>query len=76
MLDAVAEALKRCVLLLIACYQRALSPFLGRCCRYHPSCSHYAAESLRKHGLGKGVCKAAWCFRRCHPFSPGGFDPP
>lgn len=75
-LHAIGELVKGLLLLLIAAYQWAISPLMGRCCRFSPSCSCYAVESLRKHGLGKGMCKAAWRVLRCHPFSQGGFDPP
>jgi hypothetical protein len=73
---ALMAAITAALLLLIKVYQRAVSPWTGRCCRFAPSCSAYAAESLRKHGLGKGAVKAAWRVLRCHPFSRGGFDPP
>ena len=43
-------------------------------CKYHPSCSAYAADALCKHGLLKGSLKAAWRLLRCHPWSPGGID--
>lgn len=76
MRDAMAGAVTRLLLLLIACYRWAISPLLGPCCRFSPSCSCYAMESLKKHGLGKGMCKAAWRVLRCHPFSDGGYDPP
>lgn len=76
MLEAIGELVKRLFLLLIAVYQQVISPLTGRCCRYSPSCSIYAAESLKKHGLGKGVWRATWRVLRCHPFSRGGFDPP
>jgi putative membrane protein insertion efficiency factor len=43
-------------------------------CKYHPSCSQYAADALRKHGLVKGSLKAAWRLARCNPWSRGGVD--
>jgi putative membrane protein insertion efficiency factor len=43
-------------------------------CRYHPSCSQYAAAALRKHGPLKGSAKAAWRLVRCNPWSRGGVD--
>jgi len=43
-------------------------------CRYHPSCSQYAAAALRKHGLVKGGLKAGWRVLRCNPWSHGGVD--
>jgi len=52
---------------------RALSP---RACRFHPTCSVYAAEVLRGRGFREGLWLAFGRIIRCHPFSPGGFDPP
>jgi len=45
-------------------------------CKYHPTCSQYAADALRKHGLVKGSLKAAWRVLRCNPWSRGGVDYP
>ncbi len=45
-------------------------------CKYHPSCSQYAAGALRKHGLLKGSAKTAWRLLRCNPWSHGGVDHP
>jgi putative membrane protein insertion efficiency factor len=45
-------------------------------CKYHPSCSDYASQALRKHGLVKGSAKAAWRLARCNPWSHGGVDYP
>jgi uncharacterized protein len=45
-------------------------------CKYHPSCSQYAIEALRKHGLLKGSAMAAWRLLRCNPWSQGGVDHP
>jgi uncharacterized protein len=44
-------------------------------CKYHPSCSQYAIDALRKHGLLVGSAKAAWRLARCNPWSRGGVDP-
>jgi uncharacterized protein len=43
-------------------------------CKYHPSCSQYAIDALRKHGLLRGSVKAAWRLLRCNPWSRGGVD--
>lgn len=43
-------------------------------CRYHPSCSQYAQDAVRKHGVLKGGAKAAWRLLRCNPWSRGGVD--
>ena len=43
-------------------------------CKYHPSCSQYAIDALRTHGLVRGSAKAAWRLARCNPWSRGGVD--
>jgi uncharacterized protein len=45
-------------------------------CKYHPGCSEYAIQALRKHGLLKGSALAAWRLLRCNPWSHGGVDYP
>ncbi len=67
--------MKRPLLLLIAAYQRWISPGLPRRCRYEPSCSAYAAESIRRFGAVRGSLLGGWRLLRCNPFSHGGFDP-
>lgn len=66
---------RRLVLLAIRGYQLTLSPLLGPRCRFHPSCSHYAAEAVERHGLIRGSGLALARLGRCHPFNPGGYDP-
>ncbi len=65
----------RVLLFLIDAYRYALSPMLGPSCRFHPSCSAYAAEALHKYGAGRGSLLALKRLCRCHPWHPGGFDP-
>jgi uncharacterized protein len=43
-------------------------------CKYHPSCSQYAADAFRRYGPIKGSLKAAWRLARCNPWSHGGVD--
>jgi uncharacterized protein len=68
------------LLFLIAVYQRTLSRvlvvLLGPVCRFEPSCSRYAAACLRSHGALRGSLLSIRRVSRCHPFHPGGFDPP
>jgi uncharacterized protein len=64
------------LILLIRVYQWTLSPLLGPCCRFHPSCSRYALACLEHHGALKGVWLTLTRLSRCHPFHPGGYDPP
>ena len=56
-------------------YRYAISPLLGRNCRFHPSCSEYAIEAVQRHGVLRGGWLAAKRVGRCHPFHPGGYDP-
>jgi len=56
-------------------YQFCVSPLLGPCCRYHPSCSEYAIEAIRRFGAVRGSACAVRRVLRCHPFHEGGFDP-
>lgn len=60
---------------LIMVYRRWISPYTPATCRFHPTCSAYAAESLRHHGLLRGSWLAARRILRCHPWHPGGVDP-
>lgn len=65
----------RALLTLIGIYRVALSPLLGPRCRYLPSCSEYAADALRLHGLGRGSWLALRRLLRCHPWGGSGCDP-
>ena len=60
---------------LIRVYQRCISPLVPPCCRYTPTCSCYALEALRKHGLIKGNYLAFRRILRCNPYHAGGYDP-
>jgi putative membrane protein insertion efficiency factor len=62
-------------LVLIRCYQYAISPMLGQNCRFFPSCSDYAAQAIEKYGAYKGAYLGLKRIIRCHPWNPGGFDP-
>lgn len=59
---------------LIRLYQLMISPFLGKHCRFHPSCSVYAREALILHGSLKGSGLILLRLLKCHPFHPGGID--
>jgi hypothetical protein len=61
--------------LLIRAYQKLLSPLMGPRCRFHPSCSAYMAEAIRKRGVVIGLLKGTWRILRCNPLSRGGYDP-
>jgi len=74
-LSAMAALSAQIVRLMLWCYRIVLSPVLGPCCRFVPSCSSYASEALRRHGLVRGGWMAARRVLRCHPLHPGGWDP-
>ncbi len=67
--------MRRLLLGLMHTYKIALSPFLGRHCRFHPSCSAYAVLAVRRFGARRGGWLTARRLLRCHPWHPGGVDP-
>ena len=62
-------------LLLIKLYQWVISPLTPATCRFEPTCSHYAVDALKTHGLFKGSWLAAKRIGRCHPWGGSGYDP-
>ncbi|MEZ6125332.1 MAG: membrane protein insertion efficiency factor YidD [Planctomycetaceae bacterium] len=63
-------------ILLVRMYQIFLSPLLGRTCRFHPTCSQYFILAVQKYGLLAALWKGTCRICRCHPWHPGGCDPP
>lgn len=63
------------MILMIKAYQRVLSPLLGSRCRYYPTCSSYAIESIESFGVIKGFWMSLKRIGRCHPLAEGGYDP-
>lgn len=61
---------------LVRCYQWLLSPLIGQHCRFQPTCSAYFIGAVRKDGALKGTLRGVARICRCHPFHPGGYDPP
>lgn len=59
----------------VRAYRLVLSPWLGRSCRYQPTCSAYTLEALEKHGALKGSWLAAKRISSCHPLGGSGYDP-
>jgi uncharacterized protein len=64
------------LILAVRCYQWTISPLLGRCCRFEPTCSVYFIEAVKKHGAIRGGLLGVRRIARCHPWNPGGYDPP
>lgn len=60
---------------LLVVYRRVVSPLLGPRCRFHPTCSAYALDALRAHGLLRGVAMTLVRLAKCGPWHPGGLDP-
>jgi len=60
---------------LIKLYQFTLSPFLGKQCRFTPTCSQYGIEALQKHGALKGSWLTLKRVVRCNPWGGSGYDP-
>lgn len=71
----IAEALQYLIILLLKGYRYFISPFLGRHCRFYPTCSSYAEQALREHGIFIGSYLTLRRILRCHPWHSGGFDP-
>jgi putative membrane protein insertion efficiency factor len=71
-----ARGLGGLLILFVRVYQVVLSPLLGGSCRFNPSCSAYFIEAVRKYGPWRGGWMGLRRILRCHPFHPGGPDPP
>lgn len=67
---------RRGAIALIRVYQLLISPMLGPRCRFYPSCSRYACACLADHGFVRGSWLTLRRLSRCHPWHPGGYDPP
>ena len=68
--------MRRAVIAPIRGYQRFVSPLLVQRCKYHPTCSNYAADAVREFGAMRGLVLAVWRLVRCNPWSHGGVDYP
>jgi putative membrane protein insertion efficiency factor len=64
------------LILLAHIYQWTLSPLVGRQCRFQPTCSNYFIKAVQKYGALLGALKGVRRISRCHPWNPGGYDPP
>ena len=65
----------RILIIVLRGYQLVVSPCLGPCCRFHPTCSRYAIEAVRRHGALKGSYLTMVRLLRCHPWAAWGEDP-
>lgn len=61
---------------LVRLYQIGISPMLGSHCRFEPTCSAYFIGAVRKYGAVRGAWRGVRRIARCHPWNPGGYDPP
>ena len=74
-MNRVQLACRKALCALIRVYQYTLSPWIGRSCRFTPSCSNYTMQAILTHGCIKGVLLGAWRIARCNPFGKWGYDP-
>ena len=78
-MNAVSRFVRRlpvaAAVLVVTAYKAVIRPLLIGTCKYHPSCSDYAVEALRCHGLLRGGVLTVRRLVRCRPLSPGGYDP-
>lgn len=72
---AISRIAVRLLLLGIRFYQVMLAPIMISVCKFYPSCSHYAAEAIERHGARRGLRLAIARLWRCRPFTHGGHDP-
>ncbi|TCP13892.1 hypothetical protein EV697_1018 [Bisgaardia hudsonensis] len=63
------------LIILVRAYQVTISPLIGPRCRFTPTCSNYAIESLKTYGALKGSWLTAKRILKCHPLNEGGYDP-
>ena len=66
---------RRALCVPIRIYQYTLSPWIGRSCRFSPSCSNYTMQAILTHGCVKGILLGAWRIARCNPLGKWGYDP-
>ena len=74
-MGTINQAVSKTATALIKSYQYIVSPLLGNCCRFQPSCSSYYIEALQKHGSIYGTYLGCRRILRCHPWHEGGHDP-
>jgi putative membrane protein insertion efficiency factor len=67
--------LKKIFIIPVRLYQLMISPLIPGACRFHPTCSEYMIQAIKKHGVIKGVALGMKRIGRCHPFGGSGYDP-
>ena len=72
----ISSAATQAIVGLVLVYRATLGRFLGGHCRFHPTCSEYMIQSVRKHGPMAGSWRGLKRIARCHPWGGGGWDPP
>jgi putative membrane protein insertion efficiency factor len=73
--ETVSAVIRTAMMGAIKFYRVAISPLFPASCRYFPTCSAYALESIERYGAWRGGRMAAARILRCHPFKSGGYDP-
>jgi putative membrane protein insertion efficiency factor len=67
--------MRKLLIVIIKAYKVAISPYLGRHCRFEPGCANYSIEAIEKHGALRGTWLGIKRIGRCHPWNEGGYDP-
>jgi uncharacterized protein len=67
--------LKKIFIIPVRMYQLMISPLIPGACRFHPTCSEYMIQAIKKHGVIKGIALGMKRIGRCHPFGGSGYDP-
>lgn len=75
MVSCISKSFQIGLIFTIHCYRYLISGLLGHCCRFEPSCSHYAIEAIQLYGVLRGSLLAIKRIICCHPWHPGGLDP-
>ena len=74
-MNRLQKACRRALCALIRVYQYTLSPWIGRSCRFTPTCSNYTMRAIMTHGCIKGILLGVWRIARCNPLGKWGYDP-